>query len=253
MNELLYYDLKAVSGLTPSLATQVSREIGRRVVAGYLPEGELIEDENKLCERYSVSKPVIREAVKLLVAKGMLKVRRGDGTRVQPRVKWSLLDDDVLAWHQGTEPNPDFLRQLVDVRQIIEPSAASWAAINASTEQINDIYQAQQKMDCSKTTEEFVIADALFHRSILRASNNEILIGMEGLIFSALLSSIKITNNNPFDNRQRSLPLHHEILEAIESRNSDRAHLAMHKHMADTHKRLSEILPGFKMEARKAG
>ena len=68
MNELLYYDLKNAAGITPGLATQISRELGRRIVAGMFPEGGLIDDENKLCSRFGVSKSVVREAVKLLVA-----------------------------------------------------------------------------------------------------------------------------------------------------------------------------------------
>ena len=70
MNELLYYDLKDASGVAPGLATQVSREIGRRIVGGHYREDELIEDETKLSDRFGVSKSVVREAVKLLVGKG---------------------------------------------------------------------------------------------------------------------------------------------------------------------------------------
>ena len=124
MNELLYYDLKETSGVTPGLAIQISRELGRRIVAGSFPEGGLIDDENRLCSRFGVSKSVVREAIKLLVSKGLLEVRRGSGTRVRRRASWNLLDDDVLAWHQGIEPKPEFLRQLMDVRQIVEPNAA---------------------------------------------------------------------------------------------------------------------------------
>ena len=204
MNELLYYDLKNVSGLTPGLATQVCREIGRRIVAGLFPEGQFIDDEIKLCKRYNVSKSVVREAVKILVAKGLLEVRRGNGTRVRQRDSWNLLDDDVLAWHQGVEPETDFL-----------------------------------------------VADAKFHRAVLRGANNELLTAMEGVIFSALLSSIKITNNDPIDNRERSLPLHYKILKAIETQNKERAEFAMRKHMADTYERLSKLLPELKSGVKK--
>ena len=55
MDELLYYDLKNVSGLTPGLASQVCREIGRRIVVGLFPEGQFIDDENKLCEIYNIN------------------------------------------------------------------------------------------------------------------------------------------------------------------------------------------------------
>lgn len=192
----------------------------------------------------------MREAVKLLVGKGLLDVRRGNGTRVRRRASWNLLDDDVLAWHQGIEPKPDFLRQLMDVRQMIEPNAAGWAAASATSEQVEEIRKTQDAMERAASIQDFVIADALFHRAILRASNNELLTALEGVIFSALLSSIKITNDDPLDNRERSLPLHREILEAIEAKDSEKACTAMRKHMADTYERLSNVLPGFRSDAK---
>ena len=89
-----------------------------------------------------------------------------------------------------------------------------------------------------------MVADALFHRSVLRAANNELLIALEGVIFSALLSSIKVTNRDPREN-ERSLPLHRQVLEAIEARDSTAATSAMREHLADTYERLATGLPGF--------
>ena len=238
---MLYYDLKNSAGVAPSLATQVCREIGRRVVAGYFRENELIDDETRLSVRFGVSRSVVREAIKLLVGKGLLEVRRGSGTRVRRRASWNLLDDDVLAWHQAAEPRPDFLRQLMDVRQVIEPNAAAWAAEFASEEQIANIRSAQKKMECAASVEDFVVADALFHRSVLRATNNEVLMAMEGVIFSALLISIRITNADPRENK-RSIPLHQQVLDAIEKHDSARARSAMAEHLGDTHERLSWAL-----------
>ena len=210
-----------------------------------------LDDEIKLCKRYNVSKSVVREAVKILVAKGLLEVRRGNGTRVRQRASWNLLDDDVLAWHQGVEPETDFLRKLIDVRLMVEPNAAFWAAGAATNEQIKEISKSHNDMENAKSIEEFVVADAKFHRAVLRAANNELLTAMEGVIFSALLSSIKITNNDPIDNRERSLPLHYKILKAIETQNKERAEFAMRKHMADTYERLSKLLPELKSGVKK--
>jgi GntR family galactonate operon transcriptional repressor len=83
MNETLFYDLKQTRGLTHSLATQVAREIGRRIVGRSYKPGDLIEDEARLADKYQVSRSVIRDAVKILVGKGLLEVRRGIGTRVR--------------------------------------------------------------------------------------------------------------------------------------------------------------------------
>ena len=139
------------------------------------------------------------EAVKILVAKGLLEVRRGNGTRVRQRASWNLLDDDVLAWHQGVEPETDFLRKLIDVRLMVEPNAAFWAAGAATNEQIKEISKSHNDMENAKSIQEFVVADAKFHRAVLRAANNELLTAMEGVIFSALLSSIKIVFFAPLD------------------------------------------------------
>lgn len=115
MNEMIYYDLKETSGLPHSLAIQISRELGRRIVAGIYNSKEFIEEENSLAKRYKVSRSVIRDAVKILVGKGMLELRRGIGTRVLARSEWMWLDDDVLAWHQSAPVRSDFLKQLIEI------------------------------------------------------------------------------------------------------------------------------------------
>ncbi|MEM5503094.1 FadR/GntR family transcriptional regulator [Ahrensia kielensis] len=245
MSELLYYDLKDAVGVAPGLAIQVSRELGRRIVSGSIAENSLIDDETKLSERYGVSKSVIREAIKLLVAKGLLDVRRGSGTRVRARANWMLLDDDVLAWHQSVTPSPRFLRQLMDMRLMIEPKAASWAAQFGSTEAHLEIKIAQERMEFEQNSiEDFAVADALFHRAILRAANNEFLVSLEGVIFSALLASIKLTNSDPRKNVS-SIQFHRAVMTAILERDAVAAENEMLAHLDDTTARLSAVVKGF--------
>ena len=251
MSELLYYDLKDSSGVSPSLATHVCKELGRRIVGAVYREGDLIDDETKLSERFAVSKSVVREAVKLLVGKGLLEVRRGSGTRVRRRASWNLLDDDVLAWHLSTDPRPDFLRQLMDIRRIIEPSAAGWAAEFGSEEEHQEIEAAQERMETGEQSiEGFVLADAMFHRAILRAANYELLVAMEGVIYSALLSSIRLTNSDPRE-KAGSIPLHRAVLSAIKARDHDLAKMKMQTHLGDTAERLETAIAG--MSWRNAG
>jgi DNA-binding FadR family transcriptional regulator len=242
MTELVYYDLKESTGLTHSLSTQIARELGRRIVAKNYAPGDLVEDENALATKYQVSRSVVRDAVKILVGKGLLEVRRGIGTRVRPREQWGLLDDDVLAWHQSAPVSRDFLNQLLDVRRIIEPAAARWAAERADDETRQIILDATERMEQETgSIEDFVMADALFHRAILRASSNEILRSMEGVIFSALLSSIRLTNRDPRDN-ERSIPFHRNVANAIMERNGDLAEACMSEHLEDAHRQLNERL-----------
>ncbi|MGI9504117.1 MAG: FadR/GntR family transcriptional regulator [Geminicoccaceae bacterium] len=238
MNEMLYYDLKEASGLTPSLASQTAREIGRRVVAGNYEVGRLLEDENALAARYQVSRSVVRDAVKILVGKGLLEVRRGIGTRVRERHRWGLLDDDVLAWHQSAPPSADFLRQLMDLRLVIEPKAARWAAERGTDDGHALIAEAQARMEQEKgAIEDFVVADALFHRAILRAANNELLLSMEGVIYAALMSSIRLTNADPREN-EKSIPFHRAVTDQILKRNGDKAERRREKLLADANRRL---------------
>ena len=172
-------------------------------------------------------------------------MRRGIGTRVRRRASWSLLDDDVLAWHLSVDTKPEFLRQLMDIRRTIEPEAAAWAADCGSEEEHGEIRSAFARMcEAERSVEQFVVADALFHRSIFRAARNEILLSMEGVIFSALLSSIKVTNTDPRDNA-KSIPFHGEVLDAIVARDGDTARAGMKRLLNDTHERLSSASAGF--------
>ena len=107
-----------------------------------------------------------------------------------------------------------------------------------SIEKIREIELAQKRMEYEKgSIEDFVIADAQFHQSIIRAADNEILESMEGVIFSALLNSIRITNKDPRDNTA-SIPFHSAVTNAIVERNPDLAELNMKKLLGDAEKRL---------------
>ena len=238
MSEMVYYDMRDAVTMTPSLSVQVSRELGRRIVAGSYEAKALLANEDELAERYQVSRVVVRDAVKILVSKGLLDVRRGIGTRVRPRNEWLLLDDDVLAWHLSAPPNSEFLRQLTDIRLCFEPKASRWAAERATAEDLHKIELACERMEAEKgSVEKFIVADAMFHRSILKAAHNEFLSAMEGVIYSALLVSFQITNKDPRES-EASIPVHRLLFKAIKSGNGSRAEKLTEKLLEEARKRL---------------
>ena len=242
MNELMFYDLKSSAGLTPSLCSQVVKEMGRRIVSGRYPTGSLVDDETTLSDRYQVSRTVIRDAVKVLVGKGLLDVRRGIGTRVRERKDWQLLDDDVLAWQLSAPPDKSTLLQLMEIRQVFEPQAARWAAMRALPGQVEDIRIASEEMRASICdSDKFVVADARFHRSVLRAANNEFLSAMEGVIFSTLLSSIRLTNQDQHGSEE-SLPLHDEVYAAIVCNDEVKAENTMKFLLQDANRKMKQLL-----------
>ena len=193
--------------------------------------------------RTKARRTVIREAVKILSAKGLVAIRRGIGTQVEPRSAWRLLDEDVLAWHQSAPPRVETLAQLMEMRLILEPNAAKWAASRATSDDLEAIQQAVESM--ARTTGEadaFVVADAGFHRAVLRAAHNEFMASLEGVIYAALLTSIGLTNLDPADN-ETSVPFHRAVSDAIARRDGEAAEELMRRLLSDTTERLHRRLP----------
>jgi DNA-binding FadR family transcriptional regulator len=110
------------------LGGQIVEDLGRRIVQGELPPGSTI-DVDQLESQHAVSRTVVREAVKVLIAKGLLDARPKRGTFVRSRTQWNLLDADVMSWRDdGQEPDPQLLSDLAEVRGAVEPQAARLAA-----------------------------------------------------------------------------------------------------------------------------
>ncbi|MDC0739599.1 FadR/GntR family transcriptional regulator [Cognatishimia sp. SS12] len=226
--------------LSRSLSGQVSRTIGERILEGVLQPGQLLPDEVKLCEEFGVSRTVIREAVKMLVAKGMLEVRQRIGTRVQDIRNWQMLDRDILLWHQGIPVDNDRIMRLLELRQSIEPDAARYAAERRTEADLENIFNALDRMAKNlDESNEYVIADAQFHIAILRAAHNPYLDSLENAIFAGLMLSIRLTNPDR-DYNKRSLPFHQNIAEVIRKQDTEGAYMRMKEHLADSNRRLLE-------------
>lgn len=155
---------------------QVAHEIGRRIVSGSIGEGDFLPREAELSEQFSVSRQAVREALKVLAAKGLVKSRRRTGTLVTPRGSWNLLDPDVLEWHPRGALTPEFLSDLVELRRLIEPAAAAYAASRGLPDKIAAIGAALDEMRRADTASDaFFSADARFHVAIFAASGNTLI------------------------------------------------------------------------------
>ena len=99
-------------------------ELGRRILAGQYPQHSALPTELQLCAEFGVSRTAMREATKMLAAKGLVISRKRAGTLVQDSSVWNRLDPDVLSWMSSTEPDPEFVRGLIEARLAIEPAAA---------------------------------------------------------------------------------------------------------------------------------
>ncbi|WP_162937972.1 FadR/GntR family transcriptional regulator [Kiloniella sp. EL199] len=213
--------------LPRGLSEQLARTIGIRIVSGDVREGERFENEDILCEEFGVSRTVVREAMKRLSAKGLVQIRPRLGTSVLSRTRWSLLDPDVMDWCRIGKPSLEVLLELREMRAVLEPGAAALACQRANEEDVKEIWRAYKRMEVNvNNAEGFAKADADFHVAILRATHNDYLIALGGLISADLLSSIKVTNPDS-DKNIKSLVFHLEVVQAIAGHDKYKAKEAM--------------------------
>src|SRR5687767_12767656 len=150
-----------------NLNGQIAERLGREIVSGAIPEGGRLPVEAELCERFGVSRPVIREVTKALASKGLIASKPRVGTIVRPRRYWNLLDPEVLSWLIRALPESRFLDLLFEVRMAIEPSAAALAAVNATDADLAQIADAYRAMSEARTPGELLEPDIRFHQSIM--------------------------------------------------------------------------------------
>lgn len=189
------------------------------IVSGKVQPGQRLPAETDLCERYGVSRPVLREATRVLVAKGLVVSKPRVGSVVRPREDWHMLDPDVLYWTLSSVPEGEFFRSLLTVRRVIEPAAAALAATAATSEDLARIASAYERMAHAPTASALLEPDLDFHRAIMAATHNDLLAHIGNMLSLALSESIKLTSRHP-DTHALSLPRHKAILTAIQSRDA---------------------------------
>ncbi|MER6687258.1 FadR/GntR family transcriptional regulator [Streptomyces olivaceoviridis] len=198
---------------------RVVDELGRRVVGGVWEPGTPLPVEDALAAEIGVSRGVVREAVKALVAKGMLHVRPRTGTRVLPPEHWNHLDRDVLRWKQAGDAAA-LLRDTGELRRIVEPEAARLAADRAGPDDVRVLYDSLAAMEAAAAEpgrRGYVEADIAFHRALLDASGNRLLGSLGRAVGIALEHSFLISTQTP-GAVEASLPGHRAVVEAVEAR-----------------------------------
>lgn len=216
-----------------SLHGQVAHEIGARILRGDLKPGDILPSEAGLSVEFDVSRTALREAIKLLAAKGLVESRPKTGTRIRERTSWNMLDPDVLSWLVSGGAFEDFAEELFQMRRAIEPAAAALAAFEAGDDAIAPIVRAYAEMVAAgEDIEAGVGPDLRFHQAILAATGNRFLGPLGALIESALATSFRITSSYP-GARINSLPRHEAVLTAIRAGDPDAARAAMERLLDD--------------------
>jgi DNA-binding FadR family transcriptional regulator len=200
--------------------------LGVAIVSGRYAPGASVPPEPALCDELGVSRTVVREAVKSLVAKGLVSTGPKVGTRVLPADQWNWFDPDVVAWQSKAGLTRDFLRDLQDLRRVVEPAAVRMAAERATAADVAEIEAAFQGM--RRAVEEggdYVSYDLQFHQGLLKACHNRMLVQMSHALGPLLRTSFEISTTRNEGPRQ-SLPLHRAVLDAVVARNPGKAEKA---------------------------
>lgn len=214
-----------------NLFAQVVEELGIRIVSGDLKPDEPFPKEADLEREYGVSRSVIREAVKTLAAKGLLESKTRTGIRALPPIHWNLLDGEVLSWRYSAMPPVQFFAELFEVRKMIEPEAAALAALRATQADLAEIETAYAAMvEASQASIPGIEADLRFHRAILAAGGNPLLLQMGNLIGVGLLISHRFSR----EAFVIFLPGHRAVMDAIKAGNAEAARAAMRRLLSET-------------------
>lgn len=222
---------RPVSGMSSNALKRIhgsiAHDLGVAIVTGTYKPGETLPGEIEFSEQLEVSRTAYREAVRILAAKGLVESRPRTGTRVTARERWNLLDPNVLAWMFEGEPSVDFIRDLFELRMVIEPAAAELAAVRRSGADLARMGHALEEMARhGLATAAGREADQLFHHAILEAARNAPLLTLSSTIAAA------VSWTTIFKQRKRKLPRdpvedHRVLYEAIGNSDPAAARAAM--------------------------
>jgi len=162
-----------------NLHSRVTRVLALQVLEAERDSRSLVfPNETELCHQLGVSRTILREAVKVLADKGMVEARQKLGTCAKPRTAWNQLDPDILGWWAELGPDTHFLRDLCEVRLAIEPTASGFAAVRATSDEIEAIGRYLKLREAKVKASNFGEAVDLnleFHSAVAAACHNSLL------------------------------------------------------------------------------
>lgn len=210
------------------IVQQVEEKIRRQIESGQYRPGEKLPAEMDLCQRLSVGRGTIREAFRLLQARGYVEIKPGRGAFVAERLPGE--DDGALEWLVKNEVQ---LREGIEIRRALEPMAARRMAEQGSDQSIEDLKELHSRfMEALQAGDAVRIAqlDESFHSAIVEGSGNNLLIAINQQINQGMKTFRSKTFQVPQNVRNAVVP-HTKIMEAIQNRNGDVAENAMRAHL----------------------
>lgn len=214
-------------GSKAKLVDRVMNSIQALIVAGQLAPGTRLPAEREFADRMGVSRTVLREAVRILVTKGLLETRHGVGTVVRHVTSDQFLEPLSLL----LQTNELSIEQLHQVRSILEVGVVRLAADKAEPENLHDLRTTLQCMAAAHgDTQAFVALDDAYHRALAQATHNPLLVVLSDSI-GAIMHEVRVQVHEHTLLAQTALPDHAQILRALEAHDAEAAAAAMQEHL----------------------
>jgi DNA-binding FadR family transcriptional regulator len=214
------------------LRERLAAELAREIVSGQLPPGSVVPSEPELIERYEVSKTVVRESVQLLASVGLVNVQHGKRTTVQDGGEWDILSPIVQTAFLDSGSVDALIRELHEVRQLLEPHAAAQAARRATPEdherlaRITETAAAAAEADANR---QFLDSDRAFHLAVVRSgSNNRVLSAILRDVYTIFHAGIVELSEASL---QAAIAQHRAVADAIRAGDAAAAEGLMREHL----------------------
>ncbi|MGM0931115.1 MAG: FadR/GntR family transcriptional regulator [Actinomycetota bacterium] len=216
-----------------TLAEQVSEQIAKTILDNNMVAGDKLPSERELSERYGVSRPVVREALRGLTARGLVSVRSGVGACVAS-ADAALVTDTLRSFLRGEDL--DYGR-VHEVRLMLELQISRIACAKATEEDIKLLEECHARMGAELETGNHAEADVEFHRMVATATHNPLygimLDSLRDVLVQVRKSTLAVPGRAP-----RAHSHHGKILDAIKRRDSAAAEAHMREHLEDVSKAL---------------
>lgn len=202
------------------LHSRVVGALGQNIVDGELEVGTIL-NLDLLAGRFSVSRSVLREALRVLQSLGMVEPRQRVGTQVLPRTEWDLMSPQVIAWRGRSHDYFEQMRELLELRLGLEPVAAALATRNGDAEQLRVVVACAERMVlCAGLGDErgFLEADVEMHQVILTASDNGMFAHFSQTVEAVLRTRTEERRHTITDYTPASAARHLELAHALRDR-----------------------------------
>ena len=214
------------------LATAVVSDLVDRIVAGEYAEGTSLPIEPVLCDRFSVSRTTVREALRALEAMRLVEVRQGSGSTVRASTEWNLLDPTVLAARVAHDDELAILDEIITLRCQLEGAMAGRAASRLDDERRTTLADLLAQLDdACDDPDRYLDLDVAFHEVIMSASASPLSRAVITTLNTQAFGSGPYIGRPTTSDRQKSNAGHHEIFQALLNHDADSASQAMSEHI----------------------